>query len=380
MFIHFDRREQMSPFLADMSDVVGVEGVNQLVDARGGVHLYVSSSISKPGVLEARIGLEKANLLRKACGPKSLYVPKPSSLIWRVESIIGTDAATSLRNALGGKNVWVSNPNPKQTVVELILGRDESKALSKIYSGELLQIPRGATRTTQVKHVCIRNAFAKGLTVRQIARDFLLSERNVWFILRSPLPHQPVLDVPEYISPRGRYIAQINKLEEGFMSNMLRHMCSIIGIESVRTLIIEGGGTRVQCHSPPQPNSLIVRFIGMKKAKELCRHYSELLYIPNCIDAIAEKRNIAIKRDYDNGYKQTQLAKKYGLTYRYISSLLKKGRRIEEYGFAESQDFVCYSDLSSKQEGRGGHNRKECHITLDMAKELSMVERNTKGN
>jgi Rha family phage regulatory protein len=43
----------------------------------------------------------------------------------------------------------------------------------------------------------------------------------------------------------------------------------------------------------------------------------------------------------------------------------------------ENQDFVCFPVLESK--GRGGHNRKEYHLTLDMAKELSMVERNEKG-
>ena len=56
-------------------------------------------------------------------------------------------------------------------------------------------------------------------------------------------------------------------------------------------------------------------------------------------------------------------------------------RRIEEYGFVENQDFVFgYSNLSN-QNKRGG-NRKavtEYHITLDMAKELAMVERNEQG-
>lgn len=51
--------------------------------------------------------------------------------------------------------------------------------------------------------------------------------------------------------------------------------------------------------------------------------------------------------------------------------------RIESFGFTENQDFVCSPILGS--EGRGGHNRKEYHLTLDMAKELSMVERNDKG-
>jgi len=53
-------------------------------------------------------------------------------------------------------------------------------------------------------------------------------------------------------------------------------------------------------------------------------------------------------------------------------------RRIEEYEFEESRDFCC-SNLSGKKEGSGGHNRKDYHLSLDMAKELSMVERTEKG-
>jgi len=51
--------------------------------------------------------------------------------------------------------------------------------------------------------------------------------------------------------------------------------------------------------------------------------------------------------------------------------------RIGKYDFVENQDFVCLINLSSK--GRGGHNRNEYHITIGMAKEMSMVERNARG-
>jgi len=51
--------------------------------------------------------------------------------------------------------------------------------------------------------------------------------------------------------------------------------------------------------------------------------------------------------------------------------------RIDQYDFIENQDFVCSPVLGSN--GRGGHNRKDYHLTLDMAKELAMVERNEKG-
>lgn len=53
--------------------------------------------------------------------------------------------------------------------------------------------------------------------------------------------------------------------------------------------------------------------------------------------------------------------------------------RIAEYGFVENQDFLIASEISEAKKGRGGHNRTEYHITLDMAKELAMVERNEQG-
>ncbi|ATO57140.1 Phage anti-repressor protein [Bartonella sp. 1-1C] len=51
--------------------------------------------------------------------------------------------------------------------------------------------------------------------------------------------------------------------------------------------------------------------------------------------------------------------------------------RIKKYNLLENQDFVCSPNLACK--GRGGHNRKDYHLTLSVAKELSMVENNKKG-
>ena len=52
-------------------------------------------------------------------------------------------------------------------------------------------------------------------------------------------------------------------------------------------------------------------------------------------------------------------------------------KRIRDYDFLENQDFVCFTQNSVKPDG--GRPSKEYCITLDMAKELSMVERNEKG-
>lgn len=47
--------------------------------------------------------------------------------------------------------------------------------------------------------------------------------------------------------------------------------------------------------------------------------------------------------------------------------------RIAEYGFQENEDYIIVTELTN------GRPRKEYHITLDMGKELAMVERNEKG-
>lgn len=49
--------------------------------------------------------------------------------------------------------------------------------------------------------------------------------------------------------------------------------------------------------------------------------------------------------------------------------------RVEQYGFVENTDFVSYSESSEK----GGRPRVEYALSLDMAKELAMVERNEQG-
>ena len=50
--------------------------------------------------------------------------------------------------------------------------------------------------------------------------------------------------------------------------------------------------------------------------------------------------------------------------------------RISQFGFVENQDFVSFWE--NPQKPQGGRPSEEYHLTLDMAKELSMVERTPK--
>ncbi|RXK34417.1 hypothetical protein BBD39_10880 [Arsenophonus endosymbiont of Bemisia tabaci Asia II 3] len=51
--------------------------------------------------------------------------------------------------------------------------------------------------------------------------------------------------------------------------------------------------------------------------------------------------------------------------------------RIKQYGFAENIDYIVFAN--SGENPFGGRPAKEYHISLNMAKKLSMVQRNEKG-
>ena len=53
-------------------------------------------------------------------------------------------------------------------------------------------------------------------------------------------------------------------------------------------------------------------------------------------------------------------------------------QRIERYKFAENQDYICFHNFV-KANKYGNKTMKEYYLTIDMAKELCMVENNETG-
>lgn len=51
--------------------------------------------------------------------------------------------------------------------------------------------------------------------------------------------------------------------------------------------------------------------------------------------------------------------------------------RIEQYGFVEGEDYS--PNLANRSDGKPGKRRLDYHLTLDMAKELAMIENNEIG-
>jgi phage anti-repressor protein len=95
---------------------------------------------------------------------------------------------------------------------------------------------------------------------------------------------------------------------------------------------------------------------------------------------------LEVRRDFTNWIKQ-RIAK-YGFVegegYEVYANFCEKtqGRDVCSPNLASKgrSGDVCSPDLGSKEgQGRGGHNATEYRLTLDMAKQLSMVENNERG-
>lgn len=87
--------------------------------------------------------------------------------------------------------------------------------------------------------------------------------------------------------------------------------------------------------------------------------------------------NELITVNYDNDRPTVlgrDLHEKLGIKTRYNDWFA----RMCEFGFVENQDYICYSNLSSENQ-RGGQNKIDHQMTLDMAKQICMIQRSELG-
>ncbi len=73
-------KEALPKSLREMADIIGIEAVVKLVEAKGGTALYVRRLSSPHWVVESIIGEQKAKLLGENYGSETIYIPKCSGI------------------------------------------------------------------------------------------------------------------------------------------------------------------------------------------------------------------------------------------------------------------------------------------------------------
>lgn len=83
--------------------------------------------------------------------------------------------------------------------------------------------------------------------------------------------------------------------------------------------------------------------------------------------------NITLNENHEPVVSGRQLHETLGVKTKYADWF----NRMIEYGFTENQDFLLLKN--EQQTGRGGHNKVDHVLKLDMAKEIAMIQRTDKG-
>lgn len=83
--------------------------------------------------------------------------------------------------------------------------------------------------------------------------------------------------------------------------------------------------------------------------------------------------NVTLNENHEPVVSGRQLHEALGVKTKYADWF----NRMIDYGFTENQDFLLLKN--EQQTGRGGHNKVDHIIKLDMAKEIAMIQRTNKG-
>lgn len=83
--------------------------------------------------------------------------------------------------------------------------------------------------------------------------------------------------------------------------------------------------------------------------------------------------NVTLNENHEPVVSGRQLHEALGVKTKYADWF----NRMIDYGFTENQDFLLLKN--EQQTGRGGHNKVDHIIKLDMAKEIAMIQRTDKG-
>lgn len=109
---------------------------------------------------------------------------------------IGFDAVLRLVEAFGGRKEYISATLRQDHPIILKCGPETGAALVRLFSGTWYQIPRMSAALKEARNRLIVAGYAENQTVNDLARKFLLTERQIWNILKQPLPafRKPTLE------------------------------------------------------------------------------------------------------------------------------------------------------------------------------------------
>ncbi|MBF0611974.1 MAG: hypothetical protein G8345_03910 [Magnetococcales bacterium] len=117
---------------------------------------------------------EKEYIIKEKDMPESLK---------EIKETLGMDAAMAMLQNFAGIRLFIPKKiNPTHLLCER-LGKELASLLSNHFGGETLTIPRAARAIRQMRNIEITTQYDKGASVRHLASQYKLTERQIYTIL-----------------------------------------------------------------------------------------------------------------------------------------------------------------------------------------------------
>lgn len=101
----------------------------------------------------------------------------------QIEESLGLATAVAMVQHFGGLRLFIpKKPKPGHILLER-LGTEVATALCRTYGGETITVPRGRAATLAVRNANIAASYDAGMTVRELAMQHQLTERQIYTIL-----------------------------------------------------------------------------------------------------------------------------------------------------------------------------------------------------
>lgn len=108
-------------------------------------------------------------------------------MIEELIELLGEDAFIKLACVFGGGKLYVGSTQNTVLKLTVVMGSEAAEKMIKAYSGGWITVPQHAAADLALRNKRIANDFDEGITLRQLAQKYELSERQICYILKKPL-------------------------------------------------------------------------------------------------------------------------------------------------------------------------------------------------
>ncbi|MEX0732863.1 MAG: Mor transcription activator family protein [Aquisalimonadaceae bacterium] len=115
--------------------------------------------------------------------------------IAEIAEVVGMSAALELVQGWGGLRVYVPEQLQSDHPLARALGVSAARALAARYGREKIDVPRCVAAVRAARDECIRRDHAAGVSARQLAITYQLTERAIWKILARHAEPNPTGDL-----------------------------------------------------------------------------------------------------------------------------------------------------------------------------------------